>query len=118
MLVIIVALIIIIVASNSHNFNVNVQHVSILSCGRPYSDSCFHNRANGGKSSKTVRDLSVREDVIKEFCSNSTRKPIKSVLPRKSVHKSMSSKRLSRASLSTSYFESNVSFSVSGTSAC
>ena len=79
-----------------------------------YNDSCFHNRANCGKTSKTVRELNVREDVTTDFYSNITSKPIKSVLPRKSVHKSMSSKRLSRASVSSSSVESNVSFSVSG----
>ena len=41
-----------------------------------------------------------------------------SVLPRKFVRKSVSSKRLSRASVSTSSVESNVNFSVSCTSAC
>ena len=105
--------------SHNHNFNVNVQHVSVPSCGRPRIDSCFHNRANGVKSSKSVRDLSVREDVTTDFCSNITSEPIKSVLPRKSVHKSVSNKYLSCASVSsTSSVKSNVSFSVSRSSAC
>ena len=89
-------------AFRNHNFNVNVQHVSLSSCARPRSDSCFHNRANRVKSSKTVRDLSVHEDVTREFCSNITSEPIKSVLLRKSIHKSVSSRLLSRASVSTS----------------
>ena len=38
--------IIIIVASNSHNFNVNVQHVGFSSCGRPHNDS-FENVDSG-----------------------------------------------------------------------
>ena len=106
-------------ASHNHNFNVNVQHVSVPSCGRPRIDSCFHNRANGVKSSKSVRDLSVREDVTTDFCSNITSEPIKSVLPRKSVHKSVSNKYLSCASVSsTSSVKSIVSFSVSRSSAC
>ena len=105
-------------ASHNHNFNINVQHVSISSSGRPRSDSCFYNRANGVKSSKTVCDLSVREDVTTDFCSNITSEPIKSVLPCKSVHKSVPSKRLNRASVSTSSVESNVSLSISRTSAC
>ena len=53
--------------SDNHNFNVDVPHISVLSCGRPRSDSCFHNRVNGVKSIKTVRDLSVREDVTNRF---------------------------------------------------
>ena len=104
--------------SHDHNFNVNDQHVSLSSCARPRSDSCFHNLANRVKSNKTVRDLSVREDVTREFCSNITSEPIKSVLLRKSIHKSVSSRLLSRASVSTSSVESNVSFSVSCTSTC
>ena len=105
-------------ASHNHHFNVSVQHVSVLSCGRPRHDSCFHNCANGVKSCETVRDLSVHEDVTADFCSNITIEPIKSVLPRKSVHKSVSSKCSIRASVSTSSVKSNVSFSVSRTSTC
>ena len=96
----------------------NVQHVSVSSCGRPRSDSCFHNRVNCVKSSKSVRDLSVPEDGTAYFCSNITSEPIKSILSRKSVHKSVSTKHLSRASVSTLSVESNISFSVSRTSAC
>ena len=66
---------------------------------------------------KTVRDLSVREVTTTDFCSDATSEPIKSVLPRKAVHKSLSSKHLSRASVSTSSVEGNVSISVSHTSA-
>ena len=65
-------------ASDNHNFNVNVQHVTVSSCGRPRSDSCFHNRVNSAKSSKTICGLNVREDVTKDFCSNITSEPIKS----------------------------------------
>ena len=43
-------------ASHNHNFNISVQHVSVSSSSRPPSDSCFHNRANSAKISKTVRD--------------------------------------------------------------
>ena len=84
-------------ASHNHNFNVKVQHVRVSSYGRPRSNYCFHNRANGVKSSKTDHDLSVLEDVTTDFCSNIISEPIKSVLPRKSV----SSKRLSCTSVST-----------------
>ena len=105
-------------ASHNHNFNFSDQHVNLSSCARSRSDSCFHNRANRVKSNKTVRDLSVHEDVTREFCSNITSEPIKSVLLRKSIHKSVSSRLLSRASVSTSSVESNVSFSVSCTSTC
>ena len=65
-------------------------------------DSSFHNLVNGVKSSKTVPDLSVRENITTDFCSNITGEPIKSVLPRKSAYKSVSSKRPSRPSVSTS----------------
>ena len=105
-------------ASHNHNFNINVRHVSVSSCCRPHSDSYFHNCANGVKSSKTVRDLRVCEDVTTDFCSNIISEPTKYVLPRKSVRKSVSSKPLSRAIVSTSSVDSNVSFSVSSTSAC
>ena len=86
-------------ASHKYNFNVNVQYVSVSFCGRPRSDFCFHNCANGVKSSKTVRDLSFSEDVITDFYSKIISEPIKSVLPCKSVDKSLSSKRLSRTSV-------------------
>ena len=105
-------------ASHNHNFIVNVQHGSVSSCGRPRSDSCLYNRANGVKSSKTVRDLSVCEDVTTDLCRNIIIEPIKFVLPRESVHKSVSSKHLHRASVNTSSVESIVSTSVSHTSAC
>lgn len=107
---------VIIVASTlgfrNYNFNVNVQHVGVSSCGGLGSGSCFRNCVNGVnvKSSKSVRDLSFREDVPSE--------PIKFVLSSKSVHKSVSTKRVSRSSASTSFVENNVSFSVSRTSAC
>ena len=65
-------------------------------------DSSFHNPVNGVKSSKTVPDLSVPEDITTDFCSI-TGEPIKSVLPHRSAYKSVSSKRLSRPSVSTSY---------------
>ena len=105
-------------ASHNHNFNFIVQHASVSSCGKPCSNSYFHDCANGVKSSTTVRDLSVHEDVTTDFCSNIISESIKFALPRKSVQKSVSSKRLSPASVSTSSVESNVSFSVSRTSAC
>ena len=106
--------------SHNHNFNDNVQHVSVSSCGKLRSDSCFHNRANGVKSSKIVGDLSVCEDVTSDFCSNITSEPMKSVLSRKSFHKSVSNRHLSRTSISNrnSSVKSNVSFSVCRTSAC
>ena len=85
-----------------HNLNVDVQHVNVSSCDRHPSDSCFHNRVNGVKSSETVCDLSVHDDVITDFYCKITSQSMKSVLPLKSVHKSMSSKRLSRASATTS----------------
>ena len=46
-------------AAHNHNFNVDAQHVSVFSCGRTRSESCFHNRVNGVKNSKTARGLSV-----------------------------------------------------------
>ena len=105
---------VIIVASTlgscNYNFNVNVLHVGVSSCDRPRSGSCFRNCVSGVKSSKSVRDLSFREDV--------TSQPIKFVLSRKSVHKYVSTKHLSRSSASTSFVESKASFSVSRTSAC
>ena len=70
-------------ASHNHNFNANDQHVNVSSCARPCSDSCFHNHANGVKSSKTVQDLIVREDETTDFCSNITSETIKSVHPRR-----------------------------------
>ena len=62
-------------ASHNHNCNINFQHVSVSSCDRPCNDSCFHYCVNGVKSSKTVRDLSVSENVTTDFCSNSTNEP-------------------------------------------
>ena len=82
------------------------------------SDSCFHNRVNGVKNSKSICDLSVRENVTTGFGSNITSEPIKSILSRKSVLDSLYTKRLSRASVSTLSVESNVSFSDSRTNAC
>ena len=101
-------------ASHNHNFNVNFQRVSVSPCSRPRNDSCFHNRVNGVKNNKTIRNLSVREDVITNFCSNINSETHK--LPHKSVHKSVSRKRrVSRASVGISSVENNVSISVSRT---
>ena len=102
----------------NRNYNVDVQNVSASSCGRPRTYSFFHDRVNGVKSSKTVRDLNVCEDVIKDLCSIFTNEPIQSIIPRKSVHKPVFSKHLSRASVSTSSVENNVSISLSRTSVC
>ena len=113
---IIVALII--VASHNHNFNGGVQDVSILSCGRPCDDPCSHDYVNGVKSSKTVCDLSVCEVVITDFCIDVANEPIKHVLPCKPVHKSLSSKHLNRANVSTSSVKNNVDISVSCTTTC
>ena len=102
-------------ASHNHNFNVHFQHVSVSPCSRPRNDSCFHNRVNGVKNNKNIRNLSVREDVITNLCSSINSETHK--LPHKSVHKSVSRKRrVSRASVGTSSIESNVSISVSHTS--
>ena len=46
---------------HNYNFNVDVQHVTVSTCGRPRSESCFHNHVNGIKSSKTARGMSVCE---------------------------------------------------------
>ena len=102
-------------ASHNHNFNVHFQHVSVSPCSRHRNDSCFHNRVNGVKNNKNIRNLSVREDVITNLCSSINSETHK--LPHKSVHKSVSRKRrVSRASVGTSSIESNVSISVSHTS--
>ena len=92
-----------------HNLNVDVQHVNVSSCDRHPSDSCFHNRVNGVKSSETVCDLSIHDDVITDFYCKITSQSMKSVLPLKSVHRSASCKRLSPASTTTSSVESNIS---------
>ena len=105
-------------AFHNRNYNVDIQNVSASSCGRPCTYSCFHNRVNGVKSGKTVRDLNVPEDLIKDFCSIITHEPIQSILPRKFFHKPVFRKRLSRASVRTSSVENNVSISLSRTSAC
>ena len=52
------------------------------------------------------------------FCSNITSEPIKSVLSRKPVHNSVSSKRLSRTSITTSFVESSIPIFVSRISTC
>ena len=52
------------------------------------------------------------------FCSNITSEPIKSVLSRKPVHNSVSSKRLSRTSITTSFVESSIPVFVSRISTC
>ena len=67
-------------APHNRNFNVVVQHVSVSSCSRPRSSLCFHNRISGVKSSKTIRDLTFRKVAITDFNSDSTSKPIKSLL--------------------------------------
>ena len=99
------------------NFNVDVQNISALSCGSPHTYSCFHNRVNGLKSSKTVRDMNVCEDVMKDFFSIVTSEPIQSILPRQSVHMPVPSKCLGCASISTSSVDNNASISLSRTSA-
>ena len=91
-------------ATHSHNFNNNVQNVSILSCGRPCGECCFHNCVNGVKSSKTVHGLSVCEVVLTDFCSDIKNKFIKCL---------KYSKHLSRTSASASSVERNVGISCS-----
>ena len=100
------------------NFNVDIQNISALSCGSPHPYSCFHNRVNGVKSSKTVRDMNVCEDVMKDFFSIVTSEPIQAILPRQSVHMPVPSKCLGCASVSTSSVDNNASISLSRTSAC
>ena len=78
----------------NRNFNVDVQNISALSCGSPHTYSCFHNRVNGLKISKTVRDMNVCEDVMKDFFSIVTSEPIQAILPRQSVHMPVPSKCL------------------------
>ena len=102
----------------NRNFNVDVQNISALSCGSPHPYSCFHNRVNGVKSSKTVRDMNVCEDVMKDFFSIVTSEPIQSILPRQSAHMPVPSKCLGCASVSTSSVDNNASISLSCTSAC
>lgn len=77
----------------------------------------FNNCANRVNSSKTVHGLIFREVVTTGFCSDIANDAIKSVLPRKPVHKFKSSKRLTCARVRASSVRSNVGSSGFGTRA-